>query len=239
VRGVTAGGAGRDEARRSLSELGAWSTPELRVAGVFAVVALAWITRPFLQQIPGLSGLSDMGIAVMGAVAMFLVPAQKDQGMLLDWEHARRLPWRVVILFGGGLSLAAGISQSGLAGWAGEQLAGLGVMPWFVMALVVTVLVIFATEIMSNVATISAAAPVLIALGTAAGIDPVVIAAPAAMAASCAFMLPVATGPNAIVYAGGRVSMGQMIRAGFALNIIAALIVAFLAGWLGRVVFGG
>ncbi len=241
VKALKGGSAGLEEARKAQAALGPITAPEIRVGVVFAAIASLWVLRRPLSTLPSLEGLTDMGIAVAGAVVMFLVPSgDKDPQArtLLDWTTAERVPWGVVLLFGGGMSLAAAIRATGLADWAGAQLGGLGALHPLLLTLVLTLAVIFATEMMSNVATISALAPVVIAMADGVGAEPAMLAAPAAMAASCAFMLPIATGPNAIVYATGRVPMDAMIRAGLRLNVIVAAILALVVGLLAPIVLG-
>jgi sodium-dependent dicarboxylate transporter 2/3/5 len=223
--------------RNQRNALGRMTTPETRVAIVFGVVALAWITREQLVQIPLLAGLTDMGIAILGAILMFLVPHgshapehQSGGWALLDWDDARAVPWDVVLLFGGGLSLAAAVQASGLAGWLGNSLAGFASVPPIILILMVVAIIIFLTEIMSNVAAMTTFLPVLGALAMATGVDVRSLIIPCAMAASCAFMLPIATGPNAVVFGMRQFSIGRMMRTGFWLNIACVMIVTLYFG---------
>jgi sodium-dependent dicarboxylate transporter 2/3/5 len=214
---------------RSLAALGPLSGPEKRVAAVAGVVALAWITSPLLQSVWA-AYPSDTGIAIIGAVILFAVPADWERReFLLDWDSARRAPWDILLLFGGGLSLARAIDKTGLAAWIGGGLEAIAAYPAIVVAGGVCVLVIFLTELTSNTATTAAILPVVGALSIAAGLDPLVLAVPAAMAASCAFMLPVATPPNAIVYGSGHVTVLQMMRAGILLNVAGTVIITLVA----------
>jgi sodium-dependent dicarboxylate transporter 2/3/5 len=220
--------------------MGTVTVPQKRIAIVFALTALAWITRPLLGQIPGLDGLSDTGIALIAALSLFLIPAGGgERGALLNWPWARRLPWGVLLLFGGGLSLAAAIDGSGLAGWIGGTMAALGALPMIFLVVAVTVVVILLTELTSNTAATAAFLPVLGALAAGAGHPPLALAAPAALAASCAFMLPVATPPNAIVYGSRYVAIPDMVRAGVWLNVLGVVVIAVLSYWLVPAVFGG
>ncbi len=239
---------GQDEVRTQLNALGPMSTPEARVAMVFGTMAILWLFRPLLDDIPLLSGLSDPGIAIAGALALFLIPAGKsteadDDGTpdaharLLDWAHAKNISWDVLILFGGGLALAGAFSSTGLAAALGEGLGALSYLPLLVFVLAVAAMVIFLTELTSNTATVAALLPVVAAIAEATGHSPVILAVAAVLAASCAFMLPVATPPNAIVFASGYVTVPQMIRAGFALNIIGVLLIAGLATFVVPMVF--
>ena len=234
------GHAGEEEVQSQLKDIGPISVPEKRVAYLFGAVALAWMFRPLLDDLPFMGGLSDMVIAVMGAVLAFVIPAgdQQRQGVaLLSWEWAVRLPWGVILLFGGGLSLAAAISSTGLALWLGDALAFLTTYDLIFLMLATVAMVIFLTELTSNTATVAALLPVLAAIATKGNFDPILMSAPAAMAASCAFMLPVATGPNAVVFSGGQVTVPDMARAGFRLNIIGIFLVTTLCYALVPLIF--
>ena len=156
----------------------------------------------------------------------------------MDWESASQIPWGVLLLFGGGLSLAAAIKNTGLAAWIGDGLSGLPHLDLILMMLVLVTLVIFLTELTSNTATTATLLPILGVLAVSSGIDPMLLFAPTAMAASCAFMLPVATAPNAVVYSTGQVTITQMAQAGFKLNLIAIFVVTGLSYALIPWVFG-
>jgi len=217
--------------------LGRMTSAEARVATVFACVAAAWILREQLIKAPALAGLTDMGIAMLGAVAMFLVPhgdtSERAVGRgraLLDWEDGKNVPWDVVLLFGGGLSMAAAIQASGLAGWLGNNLAGLATLPPIVLILIIVTMVVFLSEVMSNVAAMTTFLPVLGALSDATGLDIRALVIPCCVAASCGFMLPIATGPNAVVYATRKVTVRDMARAGLALNLTCIAIIAMYFG---------
>ncbi len=238
---------GQQIVRGQLDAMGRMSAPESRVAIVFAVMALLWLTRPLLDDFAMLGALSDSGIAIAGALALFLIPAGRTHRdgevleagtRLLDWEHAKRISWDVLILFGGGLALAGAFSHTGLAEALGKELAGLSGLPLIVLVLAVASMVIFLTELTSNTATVAALLPVTAALAEATGHSPLVLAVAAVMAASCAFMLPVATPPNAIVFASGYVTVPQMMRAGFALNVVGIVLITLLATFLAPLVFG-
>lgn len=223
-----------------LAALGPISGVERRVMIAFALVAVSWMTRPLLQMIPGLSGLTDTIIAIGGAVMMFLIPAGEKAGrgvFLLDWPTAERLPWGVIILFGSGMSLAAQVSGTGLADWIGGQLHV--ITTWHLIALiaVIVTLVIFLTELTSNTGTTATILPILGALADASSHSPMLLAAPAALAASCAFMLPVATGPNAVVFARGYIHVPDMAAAGFRLNLVGIVVITSLAYLLVPLIF--
>ena len=215
-------GRARDLVHAQLHGLGPLSGPERRVGVIGLAAAVAWIASPWLKALPGLGGLSDMGIAMLAGLALFVVPSGvPGGGMLLHGEDFRRVPWETLFLFGGGLALAALIQDSGLSGHIGDLLAGVvGWPPLVVMAVVVLVAILW-TELTSNVATAATFMPILAALAVATGQPVLELLAPAAVAASCAFMLPVGTAPNAIVYGSGRVPMRDMMRAGVVVNILA------------------
>lgn len=236
--GALAGGDARFVLRERLTRLGAWTPPERRTLIVFAVIALFWVfRRAFIQDllllgIQPFAGLTDPVIAVAGAVAMFLVPSgsKAEPGtMLLDWPTARSIPWDVLLLFGGGLSLALVITTTGLGDAMGRGMEGLAGLPSLLLILTLALFVIFATELTSNVATAAALMPVILAMATATGLDPASLAVPVAMAASCAFMFPMATAPNAIAYGTGEVTIPRMARVGVKLNLIGVVLIAGLA----------
>lgn len=217
------------------ARLGTLTTPELRTSILFAFIASAWIFRGQLQTLPGLSNLNDQIIAVIGVVAFFIVPSgsNKEKGTaLLDWKTAERIPWGVVLLFGGGLSLAGAIAKSGLAAFMATQLSGMLGIPMILLMFILVVMVLALTEFTSNVATVSALMPVIGALAIAGGMDPLTLAAPVGLAASCAFMLPMATGPNAVAYASEGITMKRMASIGIRINIIAALVITCVVYFL-------
>ncbi len=223
-------GEGRATLRAMKDDMGTISIPEQRVGIVFVILALAWIFRPLLIQLPGLSGLDDSGIAMAGAVALFLIPSgDRNDPFLIRWVHVEKLPWSILLLFGGGLSLAGAFSNTGLAAWLGTSLNAFGALPIALLVMLVAALIIFLTELTSNIATTATFLPVVGAIAIEAGIDPVVLAVPVTFAASCAFMLPVATPPNAIVFGSGLLTIPKMVRAGFALNLIGIALVTLVA----------
>jgi sodium-dependent dicarboxylate transporter 2/3/5 len=211
---------------QELAQLGPMSRQERLVALIFALVAFSWIFRG-LVEIRLLEGVSDATIAIAGALLLFMIPADiRKREFLLDWSTAVRLPWDILILFGGGFALAQGFSDSGLTTWIVTQLSGLQGAPPIVFVLVVTLVVIFLTEVTSNTATATLILPVLGALATAVNMDPMTLMVPAAIAASYAFMLPVATPPNAIVFSSRYITISQMARAGLYMNLVAMLVIA-------------
>ena len=212
-----------------LGRLGPMTAPERRVALVFGLAALTWVARPLLNDL-GLGWLTDTGVAIAAGIALFLLPSGQARGeRLLAWEDAHQVPWGILLLFGGGLALAGTITRTGLAEWIAEQLGVFGALPLLAMVGVVVLVIIFLTEVTSNTATAAAFLPLLGALALSLEISPLLITVPAAIAASCAFMMPVATPPNAIVFATGHLRIRSMIRAGFALNLIGTLLVSLLA----------
>ncbi|MEJ2129211.1 MAG: DASS family sodium-coupled anion symporter [Woeseiaceae bacterium] len=226
-----------DAVRRHLhelrEELGPMTTPEKRVAVIFLAVIFCWMLRRPLTQMLGLTGVSDAGVVMTAGILLFLLPSgDQSQLRLMSWDYAIRLPWGVLILFGGGLSLAAAVSNTGLALWLGESLAPLNAFGLAVLVVAAVALVIFLTELTSNLATTATLLPVMGAIAVQAGLPPLYLTVPITIAASCAFMLPVATPPNAIVFATGQLTIPQMVRAGFVLNITGIIIVSLIALYL-------
>ena len=239
------GAAAMREVKDQRRDLGTVTAPEARAAIIFGIVALFWVARVPAQviarnngwDVPWLFAVTDMGIAVAGAITMFLVPAGAGKGRaILNWQEAVKLPWGVLILFGGGISLGQAVTRTGLSTFIGEQLTALAVLPPIVFIAAVVALVIFLTELTSNVATMTTLAPILGALAAAIGAAPASLLAPAAVAASCAFMLPVATAPNAIIYATDKVPIGHMIQRGLRVNVIGIVIITGIGYWLAPLV---
>lgn len=227
---VRAGGAAAEFIRAEVRALGPMSRSEMLVGGITLLTATAWLTRPLLERT--VTGLSDAGIAIMGALLLFTVSLTQRGGALLTWDDAERLPWGVLILFGGGLSLASAIETTGLARWVGESLAGVGPWPLLGVIVLMTSVIVFLTELTSNTATAAAFLPVAASLSVGLGAPPSLLAIPVALGASCAFMMPVATPPNAIVYGSGRLTIPQMARAGVALNVVMIALITLAATWL-------
>lgn len=228
---------GRELLTRELAKLGPLSRPEKGVAVVFTLTALLWVTRPLITRL--VPGLSDAGVAIFGALLLFVIPAGGGRGRaLLDGGAFQRLPWRVLLLFGGGLSLASAIQSTGLAAWIGERMEALGAWPALAVVLLVVGVIVLLTELTSNTATAAAFLPVLGSMALGLGQNPLLLLAPAALAASCAFMLPVATPPNAIIYGSGEVTIPQMVRAGLWLNALFTLLVTLAAFTLLPLAFG-
>ncbi len=219
---------------RAYQELGAMSRGERAVLVVFLLAALSWITRPLLVRVQvgdlhPLAGLSDPVVAMVAALALFVVPVDvKRRVFVMNWETAVKLPWGILLLFGGGLSLAAAIRANGVGEYIGHQLAFLSGIPTLLLVMAVIALVIFLTELTSNTATTATFIPILAALSPVFDLHPYMLIVPAAIAASCAFMLPVATPPNAIIFGSGHVTIQQMIRAGFWLNLLGVVLITVL-----------
>ena len=228
---------GGDIIREERAKLGPISRPEAIVAGVFATVALLWMTRPLLEGV--VPGLSDAGIAMAGGVALFLIPLDLREGrFVLDWASAKELPWDVLVLFGGGLSLAGAVQNSGLAAWIGESLGWVELLPLLGVMGVVALVIVLLTEVTSNTATAATFLPIMAAVALGIGQNPFFLLVPVALAASSAFMLPVATPPNAIVYGSRLLTIPQMARAGVYLNVLFVLLIAAMAYALVPLVFG-
>jgi sodium-dependent dicarboxylate transporter 2/3/5 len=208
---------------------GHWTAQEARVLSVFACTALAWITRtePFggWSALFGLPYTDDAIVALLAVIAMFIIPDGKG-GRLLDWETANRIPWGILLLFAGGIALAKGFSASGLDRAIAQNLSLLATWPIFLMLICMCFMVTFVSEVTSNTALTVLLMPILASVALATGMEPALLMVPAAMSASCAFMLPVGTPPNAIVFGSGQLTTMTMVRTGFALNIAGVLLIA-------------
>lgn len=219
------------------TSLGSMSKAEVRTAGLFLFLVAGWLGRGWLEGLPFVGDLSDTGVAMIAAMAAFLIPSGKRGEALMTWDSMSRLPWGVLILFGGGLALAAAVSSSGLALWLGQQLSGIGTVNAVLLVVAATALVIFLTELTSNLATTATFLPVIAAIGVETGQDPLIYVIPVTLAASCAFMLPVATPPNAVVFSSGLVAIPTMARVGLVLNIIAVAVLSVVALVIAPAVF--
>lgn len=226
----------------ALPPTGPWRPSEKRILLVFGAVALAWIFRPYWTSWVNLNTVGDSTIAVAGVVALFLIPSgesqikqpqaqpsQSPRTALLDWKTASDIPWGMLLLFAGGICIAKAFTQSGLSEALGQVLSGLAHFPVVAMLVLICLFVTFLTEITSNTATATLLMPILAAAGIAVGIDPKLLMIPAAISATCAFMLPVATPSNAIVYSTEKIPMKRMAQEGLVLNIGVALIVALVS----------
>jgi len=220
------------------SGLGKMSRGERRTMYLFIALVLGWVLRKQIIAATGFAGLTDSGVAMAAAIAAFIIPSGKKGESLIIWDDMKKLPWGVLILFGGGLALAGGMTATGLTLWLGKQLAPLGEINIAILVVASALLVIFLTELTSNLATTATILPVMAAIAIETGQDPLIFVIPVTLAASCAFMLPVATPPNAIVFSSGRVSIPKMLRAGFVLNLCGVVVLSLVALYLVPLVFG-
>ncbi|CAL68536.1 SLC13 family permease [Christiangramia forsetii] len=218
---------GKKEIERLLNELGKISTQEKRVLVVFGLTAFCWISRSFLIQ-PFLPFIDDTIIAMSAAVCLFLIPSGKSGRKLINWEQAVKIPWGIILLFGGGMALAKGFGDSGLAVWIGGQLTNLENLPLFLLVLVLIAAVNFLTEVTSNLATTAMLLPILASMAVALNLHPYFLMVGATLAASCAFMLPVATPPNAVVFGSGYLHIPDMIKTGIFMNILSIIILSLV-----------
>ena len=218
-------------------KLGALTRPEKYVAVIFALTALGWVTQPLLVRVFPL--ISDTGIALAGGLLLFLTPVDLRKGeFLMNWETAKRAPWDVFLLFGGGLSLAAAIDGQGVAQWLGTMFDGADAIPLLLLVAFVCAFILLLTELTSNTATAATFLPVIAAVAISIGENPLLLLIPAAMAANCAFMLPVGTPPNAIVFGSGRIALPDMAKVGLWLNLTFVVLIVLAAYALGSLVFG-
>jgi len=233
---------GRNVIDAELAGLGRMSRGEWIVATVFATTALLWVFREMITEsgvLPFMENVDDAMIGIAAAVVLFLIPASSREGkavMTMDWRTAQSgIPWGVLLLFGGGLSLAKAVQDTELSTYIGTQLGGLGVLPTVLLVAAVCLVILALTELTSNTATAATFLPVLAGVALGIGIDPMLLLVPAAFAATCSFMLPVGTPPNAIVFGSGYVTMGQMVRAGVWLNLVGMVLITgamlLLGGW--------
>jgi len=216
-------------ARAAIDDAKPWSSAEKRLVPIIAITFAAWMSRQMVAPYLPEGSWTDGTIAVIASLALFLLPDGTGRPMLV-WKEADRAPWGVIFMFGGGLSLAAGMQASGLADWLGEALLPLEAVPLFVMALAIVTMVVLVTEFASNVATASAIIPVVASLAAALGLgeQAVLIAMPAALAASWGFILPAGTGPNAIAWSTGRLRIERLVRAGLVLDLVGIVLIVGL-----------
>lgn len=237
---------GRQMIDDEIRKLGPFSQGERMVTIVFGSAAFLWVVPGLLSTIPGLGDrlgpfgdLDDTAIAIAAGIAMFLLPGRGRREMVLNWRDAEDgLPWGVLLLFGGGLSLASAVASTGLDGWFGEQVTGLGALPSVLLVAAVVTIVLFLTEVTSNTATAATFIPILGGVAVGIGADPMSLLIPAAFAATCAFMLPVGTPPNAIVFATGAVTIAQMARGGVVLNVVGIVLITAFCYVLGGLALG-
>lgn len=231
---------------RQISELGPVSRGEKVVLAVFVGAATLWIVPGLLAQsdtlaeaAPWLGELDDTVIAIAAGLVLFLIPGDDEGRMALEWRDAEEgLPWGVLLLFGGGLSLAAAVAGTGLDEWFGAQVEGLGTLPVVLLLLAVVTIVLLLTEVTSNTATAATFIPILGGVALGVGVDPQTLLIPAALAATCAFMLPVGTPPNAIVFGSGTVTIGEMARGGAVLNVVGVVLITIVTVLIGPFALG-
>lgn len=228
---------GREEINRQLKSLGKISYEEVLVLIVFVLMALAWITRSFLLK-KWIPALDDTLIAMIGAIVLFVLPTKAAGQKILDWKSAVKLPWGILLLFGGGLALAEGFTSSGLADWIGGQMTLLAGVQILLLVLILVTAVNFLTEVTSNLATTAMLLPILAPMAVSINVHPYLLLVPATLAASCAFMLPVATPPNAVVFGSGYLRIPDMVRTGVALNVLSIIIVSLLVYFLLPLIWG-
>ena len=226
----------KEKLNNMLLELGPLTKDEIKISFIFGFAVIAWITSRLVRETFGI-GIEDAGVAIIVSIILFMVPSSNKKNDLMQWNKTTQLPWGLLILFGGGLSLAAQVSGTGLGIWIGQGLTILKTVHPLVLIFAIATLIIFLTEMTSNVATTSTFLPVIGALAIAIGVIPVALTIPVCLAASCAFMLPVATPPNAIVYGSGKFTIATMMKAGFALNIVGIFVVSLFSYYLAPVFF--
>jgi sodium-dependent dicarboxylate transporter 2/3/5 len=223
--------SGQEEITKQINSLGKISYEEKTVLFVFVTTALLWITQSFLLKeiIPN---IDDTIIAISCAVILFILPTKDVKSAILKWEDTIKLPWGILLLFGGGMALAKGFDTSGLAIWIGSQLTSLKTFPFILLLLVLIASVNFLTEITSNLATTAMLLPVLVSLSDAIDIHPYYLLIGATVAASCAFMLPVATPPNAVVFGSKLLTIDDMVKKGFWMNVISIFVLTIIVYFL-------
>lgn len=210
--------------RSELNALGPISTPEKRVLAIFVCTALLWITRDIINGFHIIK-LDDNMIAIFGALMMFIVPSGNEEKRLLEWSDTKNMAWGILLLFGGGISLANAMEKAGLMEMLGQWIASFSGSNVLVLLIVVTTVSIFISEVMSNIAQVIVFAPVVTSIAEAAGLNPFILGIALTLAASCASMMPMGTPPNAIVFASGHIRIQQMMKAGFVMNIIAIVLI--------------
>ncbi len=215
---------GIEEINRQLKLLGKMNEDEKKVSIVFFATAFAWITKSYIL-VKIIPSIDDTIIALIGGIALFLIPSTNKTTSILEWRDSSKIPWGIIILFGGGMSLAAGFENTGLAQWIGDQFTSLNGISLILLLLIVVTSINFLTEFTSNLATTAMLLPVLIVVSTTAQIPPFYLMVGATVAASCAFMLPVATPPNAVVFGSGYLNISEMVKIGFWLNVLSIALV--------------
>lgn len=226
----TAFPGGKSEIKRLLSELGSLRYEEKTVLIVFSITAFLWIIRSVIQK--WVPALDDTIIAMAAGMVLFVLPARKKREKIISWEEAVKMPWGIILLFGGGMALAEGFKETGLANWVGSQMTSLQGLSIFFLVLVLIAAVNFLTEITSNLATTAMLLPILAPMALSIDVHPFILMVSATVAASCAFMLPVATPPNAVVFGSGYLRIPDMVRTGIWMNLLSILILSIIVYYL-------
>jgi solute carrier family 13 (sodium-dependent dicarboxylate transporter), member 2/3/5 len=220
---------------REKAQMGRFSRGERVVLTVFLLTATGWICQPVIAKV--LPGITDTSIAMAGAIALFMIPVGRGRGFAMDWATVKGLPWEVLLLFGGGLSLAANIQKHGLSQYLGDLSGALHGLPVLLILAVVCFGILLLTELTSNTATAATFLPIVAAVAVSLGQNPLLFLFPTALAANCSFMMPVGTPPNAIVFGSGQITLPQMARAGLLLNLLLVPIIILAIILLGPLVF--
>lgn len=236
---------GRELIKKELHEMGKWTGPQIGVSIIFVLAAVSWIFVPLIldQWLEIETGYQDAIVGIAAGLLMFAIPADKKGTRLMDWKTANELPWDVLLLFGGGLALSSMFTKTGLSLWIGEIAKGLGSLPLFLLIFAVAGLVLILTEFTSNTATAATFLPIMGGVAVGIGLtenadhNVLVLAIPVALAATCAFMLPVATPPNAIAFGSGYVRIGDMIKGGVWLNVVAVILTTLVVYFVAIPVF--
>ena len=214
-----------------LQQLGPMRVPEKRVLVIFLCTALLWITRDLINQL-GIVKIDDNMIAIFGALLLFILPAGEANGKLLEWNDTKNMSWGILLLFGGGITLASAMEKAGLMDMLGKWISGFSGTDTLMLLVVVVTVSIFISEVMSNIAQVIVFAPVVTGIAVAAGINPYVLGVGMTLAASCASMMPMGTPPNAIVFASGHIRMKDMMKAGLVMNVISIVLISLFCYWV-------
>jgi sodium-dependent dicarboxylate transporter 2/3/5 len=228
-----------DLIKDKLQELGPMSRAEQLVAVIFFLTAFSWIFQSTINDLLGENYLDNTVVAMTGGILMFITPTSFSRNeYVLDWESTQRLPWGILLLFGGGLCLAKGMESTGLVQLVGDKIAGSGNISLWLLLLLLTAFMLFMTEVMSNVALVVIFVPVVLGIADSLEVNPLYLAIPVTLASSCAFMMPISTPPNAVVFSSGYIRMADMVKAGIFLNIISILVLLLVGLTLVQWVYG-
>lgn len=225
--------------KEKLQQLGPMSQAEKLVAAIFILTAACWIFQSGINRLLGADYLNNTVVAMGGGILMFITPVSlRRSEFVVDWQSTERLPWGILLLFGGGLCLAKGMEETGIVQLVGDTIAGQGRLSLWVVMLLLTAVMLFMTEVMSNVALTVIFVPVVLSMADSLEVNPLYLAVPVTLAASCAFMMPISTPPNAVVYSSGHIRMYDMLRAGILLNILSILVLVLVGLSLVQWVYG-